>query len=162
MRECEKSKNMDVRNTTHHFFVNGTENVRSFTIAGTNTGCMDQTGEGTVPNQYGTWWYGRSGWCPGKEVQMVMIDITDQVTGGENTIEYQGLYRGEDYTGSASIVMSSLSRCLGIASLPAACHPEATFKTMPRDLIPRVRRFLGFIWITAFGMTIGESRTRKA
>ena len=76
----------------HHFVLNGdttAEIVRSFPGAGTSEGCMDQVSEGTVPNQYGTWWYGRAGWCPGKEVPTVTHDITSQVVvGGENTLEY--------------------------------------------------------------------------
>lgn len=96
-------------NTTHTFVVNGQENVVSFPQAGTNQDCMDQATNGTVPNQYGTWWFGRSGWCPGKEVPMEIIDITDQVDlGEENTFEYFGLYQDETYTaGGANIILSS-------------------------------------------------------
>ena len=96
--------------TTHTFTVNGTENVLSLSNAGTIDGCMRRVGEaGNVPNQYGTWWYGRSGWCPGLEVPMVMTDVTDQVTPGTDAvIEYQGFYDGAPYPrGGASIVMSS-------------------------------------------------------
>jgi hypothetical protein len=96
-------------NTTHHFTVNTTENMLDFNPWISNQqGCMDQVDRGTVPNQYGTWWYGRSGWCPGKEVPLVMTDITAQVTPGQDaTIEYHGYYLGADYTGSASIRMTS-------------------------------------------------------
>ncbi len=87
-------------NTDHHFKVNGTDNVRSFPKAGTSLGCMNQIEEGTVPNQYGTWWYGRGGWCPGKQVDMVMLDVTSQVTpGSDATFEYEGFYKGKVYTG---------------------------------------------------------------
>lgn len=70
---------------------------------------MKQVSEGTVPNQYGTWWYGRSGWCPGREVPIVSIDITSQVKLGEdNLFEYQGLYQGKPYPSSgAEIRMNS-------------------------------------------------------
>lgn len=95
-------------NTTHHFYVNGTENMLDFPWVGNNYGCMEQVAEGTVPNQYGTWWYGRAGWCPGKEVQMTMTDITSQVTlGDDNTFDYEGFYNGEPHPGGPSIVMSS-------------------------------------------------------
>lgn len=88
-------------NTQHHFGVNGTDNLREFKIAGTQYGCQDQVSEGTVPNQYGTWWFGRGGWCPGKEVDLVNTDITDQVTlGEENDFTYAGFYRGDTYSGS--------------------------------------------------------------
>ncbi len=94
--------------TSHHFFVNGTENVVTLSDADAQYGCMDQVDQGTVANQYGTWWYGRSGWCPGKEVPFQVIDITDQVTiGGSNTFDYEGYYNGQPYTGSASIRLRS-------------------------------------------------------
>jgi len=96
-------------NTTHHFFVNGTENILEFPLAGGIDDCQEQVVEGTVPNQYGTWWYGRSGWCPGKEVQMIRTDVTSQVTPGQTaTITYQGYDNGAAYPSEgASIVMSS-------------------------------------------------------
>ena len=75
----------------HTFVFNGDAGaaiVRSFPDAETPEGCMDQVADGTVPNQYGTWWYGRAGWCPGKEVKTVTHDITDQVMVGENTVTY--------------------------------------------------------------------------
>ncbi|MBI5486521.1 MAG: hypothetical protein HY905_04240 [Deltaproteobacteria bacterium] len=90
-------------NVAHHFLVNGTDNVRSFPQAGTDDDCMAQTDQGTVPNQYGTWWYGRSGWCPGREVPIVSLDVTDQVVlGADNTFEYRADYRGAPYTGSGA------------------------------------------------------------
>jgi len=90
-------------NTDHHFYVNGTDNMRDFPMVGDDLGCMAQIVEGTVPNQYGTWWYGRAGWCPGKNVEMVMTDVTDQVTlGADNTFGYEAFYLGEPYTGGTS------------------------------------------------------------
>ncbi|MBI5532673.1 MAG: hypothetical protein HY898_08170 [Deltaproteobacteria bacterium] len=86
-------------NTDHHFIVNGTDNKRDFPMVSDQLGCMAQIVDGTVPNQYGTWWYGRGGWCPGKHVEMVMMDITSQVTkGAENNFEYQGFWKGKVYT----------------------------------------------------------------
>ena len=95
--------------TTHHFSVNGNEQVLNFPEAGTRWDCQDKVDQGTVPNQYGTWWFGRSGWCPGKEVPLVMTDVTADVTPGQDaTFEYSGFYNDEPYpSGGASIVMSS-------------------------------------------------------
>lgn len=95
--------------TEHHFNINGTDNVIELSDAGTESGCMDKVDQGVVPNQYGTWWYGRSGWCPGWEVPVERIDVTEQVTAGSTaTIEYTGFQDGEPYTGSgANIVMTS-------------------------------------------------------
>jgi len=96
----------------HHFTIDGDEAdeiVRCFPEATAPTDCMDRVSEGTVPNQYGTWWYGRAGWCPGKEVPTVTHDITDQVTPGQTaSITYKGLDpRGDPYDGSATILMRS-------------------------------------------------------
>jgi hypothetical protein len=95
--------------TSHHFYVNDTENEVRLSDAGSAQGCMDQTNEGTVPNQYGTWWYGRSNWCPGREVEVKTIDITDQLDlGAENTFVYEGYYGGSPYTaGGANIRLAS-------------------------------------------------------
>jgi peptide-N-glycosidase F-like protein len=86
-------------NTDHHFYVNGTDNVIDFgDTIGDQYGCMAQIADGTVPNQYGTWWYGRGGWCPGKHVDLTMTDITEQVdVGQDNTFDYDGFYLGADY-----------------------------------------------------------------
>ena len=96
---------------SHIFTVNGDEGnqiVRDFPESGTADDCMLKTEEGTVPNQYGTWWYGRAGWCPGKNVPPVVTDITDQVTiGAENSISYKALYNGHEYDDSATIRMRS-------------------------------------------------------
>ncbi len=90
----------------HIFTVNdGTDDavVVDFPDAGSTYGCQEQIAEGTIPNQYGTWWYGRGGWCPGKDVPVDMHDITDQLTlGAENTIAYRVERNGSDYQSSGS------------------------------------------------------------
>lgn len=95
----------------HHFTIDGDtddEIVRDFPEAGTADDCMQKVTEGTVPNQYGTWWYGRAGWCPGMHVEQVRHDLTDRVTpGGTASIDYYALYQGQEYTGSATIRMRS-------------------------------------------------------
>ena len=92
-------------NTTHHFLIDDTEVMRDFPEVGDMNACMDQVADGTVPNQYGTWWYGRSGWCPGKEVPMVRIDVTDYVTPGEDAeFEYYAFYQGEPYPHSGPTI----------------------------------------------------------
>ena len=96
-------------NIAHHFGVNGTETVHDFPEATQGWDCHDRVGvDGTVPNQYGTWWYGRAGWCPGKQVPTVMTDVTDQVVlGGENTFSYNAFYAGKEYESGATIRMRS-------------------------------------------------------
>ena len=49
----------------------------------------DVISQGVVPNQYGTWGYGRAGWCPGMDVDPYIADITDYVSlGDDNVIDY--------------------------------------------------------------------------
>ncbi|NMC69581.1 MAG: hypothetical protein GYA57_05860 [Myxococcales bacterium] len=92
----------------HHFLVNGHDNLRRFPEAGTESDCMTKVDQGTVPNQYGTWWYGRSGWCPGKEVPFHVFDVTDQVLlGADNTLEYTADYRGAPYPRSGAHIRLS-------------------------------------------------------
>jgi len=89
-------------NHTHHFSVNGTEFVKQHTRAGQNKGCVDQIEDGVVPNQYGTWPYGRAGWCPGLDVKPWVVDVTDAIVSGENTITYEGLFNGATYVPTPS------------------------------------------------------------
>ena len=90
-------------NHTHHFTINGTEFVKEHPAAGRAEGCVEQIENGTIPNQFGTWPYGRGGWCAGKQVDPWIVDVTDAVTPGETaTITYQGLFEGEDYVPEAS------------------------------------------------------------
>ena len=80
-------------NSRHNFSVNGGtgEFSKSHPEASDNNYCMELETivQGVVPNQYGTWGYGRAGWCPGMDVTPYIIDITDFVSfGEENVIDY--------------------------------------------------------------------------
>lgn len=83
----------------HMFWVEGgTEHIKSHPEAGTMYGCADQVQNGTIPNQSGTWIYGRGGWCPGLEVPVWRADITNDVTMGVgNTLNYVGMVNGKIY-----------------------------------------------------------------
>jgi hypothetical protein len=101
----------------HRFTVNGEAHMKSHPEVASQTGCVDQVPKGVVPNQYGTWFFGRGGWCPGFDVAPWVADVTEAVIkGGDNTITYEGLFQGMPYvpvpTGSgqgfgANIVMTS-------------------------------------------------------
>ena len=79
------------------FTVNGTDFVIDFKNAGTTDGCFEKVTEGVVPNQYGSWPYGRAGWCPGEDVKLIEIDVTDALVSGENTFSYAGYLDGKIY-----------------------------------------------------------------
>jgi hypothetical protein len=84
-------------NHTHHFSVNGTEFVKEHPAADQVDGCYQRVDEGVVPNQPGSWPFGRAGWCPGLDVQPWRVDITENLVSGTNTITYRGLFRGVNY-----------------------------------------------------------------
>ena len=65
---------------------------------GQNYGCALQVPVGVIPNQSGTWVYGRGGWCPGQEVPVLTHDVTEMLTlGSSHELGYLGLYNGEVY-----------------------------------------------------------------
>ena len=80
-------------NSKHMFAVNGGvyEFETSYPEAGDQDYCMEPTTiiQGVKPNQYGTWGYGRAGWCPGQDVHPMGTDITSHISiGDENVIDY--------------------------------------------------------------------------
>jgi hypothetical protein len=80
---------------SHHFTVGDTTYERTFREAGTEAGCQDAIPEGVVPNQAGTWWFGRGGWCPGQEVHPWVEDVSAQAAPGSSVaVSYQGLLSG--------------------------------------------------------------------
>ena len=80
---------------SHHFTVGGTTFDQEFPIVGDQSGCAKTVPEGTVPNQGGTWWFGRAGWCPGREVIPYIQDVTSLVEPGANaTLSYEAKING--------------------------------------------------------------------
>ena len=64
---------------------------------------------GTVPNQGGTWWFGRGGWCPGRRVDPFVVDVTGQVSPGVSaSVDYEAtLNGGAPYDNAGTITMNS-------------------------------------------------------
>lgn len=94
---------------SHHFTVGDFAWDRTFDEANSETACQDDVSGGTVPNQAGTWWFGRGGWCPGREVTPFVSDVTDHVTPGDAVeVTYAGRLYGETPgDGYGNIVLSS-------------------------------------------------------
>tara|TARA_B100000900_G_scaffold58332_1_gene43855 strand:+ start:34732 stop:37818 length:3087 start_codon:yes stop_codon:yes gene_type:complete len=93
-------------NHEHHYSMNGFTAAELHPIANQNDGCKQLVGEGVVANQYGTWPYGRAGWCPGQDVKQWRYDISSWVdmTGSTiNNLQYQGLYNGQEYVPSDGV-----------------------------------------------------------
>jgi len=80
-------------NSRHIFEVNGgVYNFdKDYPNASSSNYCMQPETiiQGVIPNQGGTWGYGRAGWCPGMDVHPYIMDITESVSiGEENIIDY--------------------------------------------------------------------------
>jgi len=94
----------------HEFTVNGMKYLKEFPEAGTEDKCIPNDIAGMTPNQAGTWWYGRGGWCPGMQVNPWIVDVTSQVTPGQTAaLSYRGLFANTDPppANSGNIVLSS-------------------------------------------------------
>ena len=61
-------------------------------------GCAAQVQDGVTPNQYGTWNYGRAGWCPGGAVAPWIVDVTAGLRPGmKAVIAYAALFNDTAY-----------------------------------------------------------------
>ena len=62
-----------------------------------------------TPNQYGTWWFGRGGWCPGMQVDPRVFDVTAEAPAGSTaTVEYRGMYADRlPPDGSGNVALSA-------------------------------------------------------
>lgn len=88
----------------HRFTVGGDTFVAEHPEMGDRLGCRNQIENGTVPNQHGTWWFERSSWCPGKQVDPWIFDLTDSVTPGETaTLEYSTNWSEPAYGGNINL-----------------------------------------------------------
>ena len=85
-------------NHQHEFTLGSEVVLHEHPLAGDAYGCRDQIDDGTVPNQYGTWIYGRGGWCPGMDIKPFVADGSHLLDGGSHTLSYRGLLDGGDYT----------------------------------------------------------------
>ncbi len=97
-------------NHQHEFTVGGKIFLKQFDdTIGDDEGCLKQIDKGVVPNQSGTWWLGRGGWCPGAQVTPWVVDVTAQAPAGQAvTVSYRGLFRNQPVkSGRGDIAMSS-------------------------------------------------------
>ena len=92
--------------TSHHYDVaaaggapagafNSTDVARDrFMLAGSALGCAAQVARGAEPNEHGTWYYGRDGWCDGMDVKPLVWDVSAALSldpSVVNTITYHAL-----------------------------------------------------------------------
>ncbi len=92
----------------HHFTVNGHTHTEDFPGAQSPDGCAQRVDAGVVPNQHGTWYYGRGGWCPGGDVPPWIVDITSDLVPGDNVITYTTTFANRPVTANlGNIVLTS-------------------------------------------------------
>jgi len=97
-------------NHQHEFIVGGRSYYREHAdTIGNDRACMEAIDQGVVPNQWGTWWFGRGGWCPGQQVEPFVVDVTEHATPGSDMgVDYFGWYGGRTPPdGSGNIQLAS-------------------------------------------------------
>jgi hypothetical protein len=97
-------------NHQHRFTIGGATHDIAFPEAATDTGCIDAIADYEIPNQGGTWWFGRGGWCPGAPVAPHVFDVTANVTPGQTaSVAYEGRFNNTapPPDNSGNIVLSS-------------------------------------------------------
>jgi hypothetical protein len=91
---AEASNCAEFCNHTHHFAIDdGAPVVKTHELATNSRGCQELVDQGVVPNQYGTWPFGRSGWCPGHDVPAWSATL-DAAAGVESTLRYEAGLEG--------------------------------------------------------------------
>ncbi len=68
------------------FTVNGTDYTKDNPWVGDDLGCLRQVKDGVIPNQAGSWPFGRGGWCPGLDVSPWREDVTNSVVKGSDAV----------------------------------------------------------------------------
>ena len=76
----------------HDFMVGDATYRRDHPTVGDPLGCVAEIEDQMTPNQWGTWWFGRGGWCPGQHVEPFVVDVTADAPAGQTaTLGYQRL-----------------------------------------------------------------------
>ena len=127
--------------TQHHFTLSSSGNVSGtitkrdmLPVTGEQLGCAEEVDSGVTPNEYGTWLYGRDGWCNGRPVLAFEADVTDLIyrVGGEPynvtsaTLEYRAEW------------CSALGQCA-----PPEPGPPSTWEQAPPVMMVSVYLVLG-------------------
>lgn len=89
----------------HHYSMNGFTTYEWHPIVYSNEGCENEVDNGVVANQFGSWPFGRAGWCAGQDVKQWNYDITSwsDMNGGTNHLTYRGLFNGQEYVPSDGV-----------------------------------------------------------
>ena len=82
----------------HHYYLNNYHAYEWHPIVHDSQGCEKEVDRGVVANQFGSWPFGRAGWCAGQDVKQWTYDITQWVDNTTtNNLQYKGLFNGQEY-----------------------------------------------------------------
>jgi hypothetical protein len=90
----------------HHYTMGQHQTYEWHPIVYNSEGCENEINNGVVANQFGSWPFGRAGWCAGQDVKQWTYDITDWVDNSANNtnhLVYRGYYNGAEYVPSDGI-----------------------------------------------------------
>merc|ERR1711871_1075397 len=75
--DSAKQEKKEVRSHLHGTYSSSDIAFDRYMQAGTPLGCAYLVSKGSVPNEHGTWMYGRNGWCDGQDVKPLVWDVTE-------------------------------------------------------------------------------------
>lgn len=88
----------------HYYTMGSHQTYEWHPIVYSSEGCENEVNNGVVANQFGSWPFGRAGWCAGQDVKQWTYDITDWVDNTTNNhLVYRGYYNGAEYVPSDGI-----------------------------------------------------------
>ena len=90
----------------HHYTLGAHHAFEWHPIVGDSEGCENEVKNGVVANQFGSWPFGRAGWCAGQDVKQWTYDISgwvDQGPNNSNHLVYRGLFNGQEYQPSDGV-----------------------------------------------------------
>jgi len=90
----------------HYYTMGANQAYEWHPIVYNSEGCEEEVDNGVVANQFGSWPFGRAGWCAGQDVKQWTYNITDWVDHGANNtnhLVYRGYYDGQEYVPSDGI-----------------------------------------------------------
>jgi hypothetical protein len=86
--------------TQHIFTLDGRTKMtknQTLPISNAPTGCAEYIDSGVVPNEFGTWLYGRNGWCNGRNVELWQSKKFD-LQEGSHVLSYNALWCSDKNT----------------------------------------------------------------
>ena len=118
--------------TEHRFVINsGAPHVKRSLLPATDAqlGCASEVDRGVTPNEYGTWLYGRDGWCNGSPVVPWVEDVTaDAIAAAGNGAN------GKVRLTYTAVWCSSPTTCA-----PPNPGPPSTWSQAPPVMMPSVK-----------------------